>query len=338
MSKDLTLVENPFANSRVSVAEAESTNAVQKQEQERAIAETKAAIMLAKQFPRDEAQATNRIIMACCRPTLAERAVYSYPKGGQEVTGASIRLAEAIAQAWGNIQFGIRELDQRDGISTVEAFAWDVENNTRQTKVFQVSHKRHTKKGAYMITDPREIYEMVANQGARRMRNCILGLIPGDVVEAAVNQADRTLTTKVEITQERIAKMIETFESMGVSKEAIKLKIGRNVDATMPPAVFANLGKICNSIREGYATAAEHFDLASAEEAQTLKADNVDNEKAARLFDELEIGLSSCSDKESISDYITENKSVIDGLALHGAAWAKKWASAVASHSAKVGE
>lgn len=338
MSNEIATVENPFANKSVSIAEAGTVNAVQMQEQERAIAETKAAIMLAKQFPRDQADATNRILMACCRPTLAEKAVYSYPKGGQEVTGPSIRLAEAIAQAWGNLQFGIRELDQRDGISTVEAFAWDVENNTRQTKVFQVSHKRHTKKGAYMITDPREIYEMVANQGARRMRNCILGLIPGDVVEAAVNQAEKTLSIKIEVTPERIAKMLETFEAMGVSKEAIKIKIGRNVDATMPPAVLANLGKIANSIRDGYATAAEHFDLASAEESQTSKIDNVDNEKAERLFDELEVGLSSCSDKESISDYIAENKSVIDGLALHGAAWAKKWASAVASHNAKVGE
>ena len=32
-----------------------------------------------------------------------------------------------MAQAWGNMQFGIRELDQRNGESTVQAFAWDVE-------------------------------------------------------------------------------------------------------------------------------------------------------------------------------------------------------------------
>lgn len=335
MSNEVTVI-SPFANQ--AVEKNGTVNAIQMQEQERAIAETKAAIMLAKQFPRDQADATNRILMACCRPTLAEKAVYSYPKGGQEVTGPSIRLAEAIAQAWGNLQFGIRELDQRDGVSTVEAFAWDVENNTRQTKVFQVSHKRHTKKGAYMITDPREIYEIVANQGARRMRNCILGLIPGDVVEAAVNQADKTLSTKIDVTSERVAKMVETFEAMGVSKEAIKVKIGRNVDDTIPPAVFANLGKIANSIRDGYATAAEHFDLASAEEVQTAKIDNQDNEKAERLFDELEIGLTSCQDKEAVSDYIAENKSGIDGLAVYGAAWAKKWASAVAAQLKKVGE
>ncbi len=71
--------------------------------------------------------------------------------------------------------------------STVEAFAWDVEEaNTRQTKVFQVRHWRHTKQGGYKLTDPRDIYELVANNGARRLRACILGVIPGDVIDAAV--------------------------------------------------------------------------------------------------------------------------------------------------------
>ena len=42
-----------------------------------------------------------------------------------------------LAQNWGNIQYGIRELSSENGESTVEAFAWDVETNTRQTKVFR---------------------------------------------------------------------------------------------------------------------------------------------------------------------------------------------------------
>jgi hypothetical protein len=336
MSNELVTVENPFSSNQVDRAEAGAVNAIQRQEQERAIAETKAAIMLAKQFPRDQADATNRILMACCRPTLAEKAVYSYPKGGQEVSGPSIRLAEAIAQAWGNLQFGIRELDQRDGVSTVEAFAWDVETNTRQTKVFQVSHKRHTKKGDYMITDPREIYEMVANQGARRMRNCILGLVPGDVVEAAVDQAEKTLATKIEVTPERIAKMLGTFEAMGVSKEAIKKKIGRNVDETIPPAVFSNLGKIANSIRDGYAKASEHFEITADDGAKSYsQVDAETPDKAALLFDELEVGLTACPDEDAVQEYLKENNKSIVALSKCGGEWAKKWAAAVSKQRAK---
>jgi hypothetical protein len=247
-------------------------------------------------------------------------------------------LAEAIAQAWGNLQFGIRELDQRQGVSTVEAFAWDVESNTRQTKVFQVSHSIKLKSGQIKnITDPREIYEMVANQGARRMRNCILGLIPGDVIDAAVEQAEKALLTKVEVTPERIAKMLETFEGMGVNKEAIKKKIGRNVDATMPPAVFAGLGKIANSIKDGYATAADHFDLVADEAKPEAKPEAADNETGQQLFDELEVGLTACEDVAAVESYISENSKGILALAKCGAMWAKKWAAAVDKQRGKVG-
>ncbi|MDT1904179.1 hypothetical protein FPK34_26285, partial [Acinetobacter baumannii] len=78
-------------------------------------------------------------------------------------------------------------LSSENGESTVEAFAWDVETNTRQTKVFQVPHIRYTRNGSKKLTDPRDIYELVANNGARRLRACILGVIPGDVIDDAVN-------------------------------------------------------------------------------------------------------------------------------------------------------
>src|SRR5699024_11169676 len=171
---------NPFTSQLTTRV---SNNALADAGQQREIAEVQAAMVIAKRFPRDPVEAMDRILQACTRPTLAEGALYSYSRGGSEITGPSIRLAEAIAQAWGNTQFGIRELEQRNGESTVEAYAWDLESNTRQAKVFQVPHERHTKRGTTRLTDPRDIYELVANQGARRLRACILGVVPGDVTE-----------------------------------------------------------------------------------------------------------------------------------------------------------
>lgn len=145
--------------------------------------EVQAAMVIAKKFPRDEVESFNRILRACQRKRLAEGAMYEYPRSGTKVTGPSIRLAEAMAQNWGNIDFGILELEQKSGESQVMAYAWDLETNTRQTKVFSVPHMRGTKRGNVPLTDPRDVYEMVANQGARRLRACILGVIPGDVVD-----------------------------------------------------------------------------------------------------------------------------------------------------------
>ena len=104
--------------------------------------EVQGAIFMAKKFPRDEYEAIEKIRRSCQRATLAEQAIYSYPRGGQNVSGPSVRLAESLAQNWGNIDYGIIELEQKDGKSEMMAYAWDLETNTRVTKIFGVEHKR----------------------------------------------------------------------------------------------------------------------------------------------------------------------------------------------------
>lgn len=230
------------------------------QETQRAIAEVQAAIMLAKRFPRNQAEAMDRILMSCQRQSLAEQSVYSYSRGGSEITGPSIRLAEAIAQQWGNMQFGIRELEQKNGESTVEAFAWDVETNTRQVKVFQVPHVRHTRQGAKRLEDPRDIYEMIANQGARRLRACILGVIPGDVVDAAVDQCEATMKAKADTSPEGIKKLVAAFAPFGVTSDMIAKRIQRTNLESITPAQVVALKKVYASLRDGMSTPATWFD------------------------------------------------------------------------------
>jgi hypothetical protein len=237
---------NPFQQK----APAMPISATAQTDQQRAIAEVQAAMMMARANPRDQVAAMDRILNACTRPSLAEGAVYQYARGGQDVTGPSIRLAETIAQNWGNIQFGIRELDQRNGESTVQAYAHDVETNTRREVTFQVPHARHTRQGKRILTDPRDIYEMVANQGARRLRACILAVIPGDVTEAAVNQCEMTLHAKADVSPEAVQKMVDAFSKYGVTKEQIEARIQCRLDAIKPEQVV-DIKKIYVSLRDG---------------------------------------------------------------------------------------
>lgn len=228
--------------------------------QSRAAQEVQAAMVVAKKFPRNEEAAFARVLRACKRKALAEGAIYAYPRGGQTVEGPSIRMAEVLAQNWGNIDFGIIELEQRDGESVVMSYAWDLETNTRQTKVFQVTHERHTKHGVTRLTDPRDIYEMVANQGARRLRACILGVIPGDVVEAAVAECERTLNgDNSEPLIDRVRKMVSMFAEIGVTPEMIEARLRHKLSATTATEVV-NLGKVYKSIRDGMAKPTDFFD------------------------------------------------------------------------------
>ncbi len=228
--------------------------------------EVQGQIIMAKRFPRDYVASCNRIMQACQRKGLAEKAMYEYPRGGTKVVGASIRLAEALAQNWGNISFGIVELEQKAGESQVMAYAWDLETNTRQEKIFNVPHIRSTRKGNVPLTDPRDIYEMVANQGARRLRACILGIIPGDVVEDAMEQCNKTL---IGDTEKPIIDLVKsaaaTFEKeFSVPIEAIEKYIGCKSSAfSMNDLV--RLKRVYTSLKDGMAKREEIFDLPGAE-------------------------------------------------------------------------
>lgn len=259
---------NPFT---AQTAGGNGGGALARGNEQRAVAEVQAAVLMAKRFPRDQVQAMDRILNAFTRPTLAEVSQYQYSKGGTDVSGPSIRSAEAIAQQWGNIDFGFRELSRgvgQDGVpfSEVEAYAWDMETLTRKPLQFIVRHWRDTKKGGYPLKEEREVYELVANQAQRRVRACLLSIIPGDVTEAAMKQADLTLKTTADTSPEAMAKMVEAFTAFGVTKEQIETRIQRRIDA-IQPAQVVSLKKIYVSLRDGMSSAQDWFDVAGQDAA-----------------------------------------------------------------------
>lgn len=255
-------VQSAAASAAVPVKNTQTAMMISRQAQE-----VQAAMVVAKRFPRDEIDSFNRIMTSCQRKSLAERAMYEYPRGGTKVTGPSIRLAEAMAQNWGNIDFGIIELEQSNGESQVMAYAWDLETNTRQTKIFNVPHVRGTKKGNVPLTDPRDIYEMVANQGARRLRACILGVIPGDVIDAAVEQCMKTMTEGNEKPLiDRIREGVKLFEEkFSVSQQMLEKYIGCKCEA-FSENDMVRLNNVYRSLRDGMSKREDYFDISLPEE------------------------------------------------------------------------
>ena len=237
--------------------------------------EVQAAMIAAKRFPRDEFRAIDRIKATCQRPTLAAQAVYRYPKGGQSVSGPSIRLAEALAQNWGNMDTGIIELENTHGVSTMMAYAWDLETNTRVTKIFTVEHKRDTKQGSKILTDGRDIYEATANFGARRMRACILSIIPGDVVDMAVEECKATVASADKRPVDEILKEILTaFKAIKVTKDQLEKYFDKQL-TVMTKEDLVDLRAVYKAIKDGQSKAEDYFgvDTTSAREAAKAKAD-----------------------------------------------------------------
>lgn len=255
MSSEMMTVSQ--ANSLVQPGSAGSAIAGTREAQE-----VQAAVFMAKKFPRDEDESRARILRSCRRIGLAQKALYSYPKGGQKISGPSVRLMEAICQAWGNIQSGVVELDQREGESTCMAYCWDIETNTREIKTFVVKHAIQTKNGQKVLTDPREIYELVANQGARRKRACILNVIPGDIVDEAVAECNKTLAGGNQRPLiDRLRELTDRFmKNYSVPLKSIEKYFGYPLDV-FTELDGAELQGIYTALREGVSKREDYFQL-----------------------------------------------------------------------------
>lgn len=231
-------------------------------EQSRAVAEVQAAIVVAQQCPRDINAAIAEMRQSCRQPYLAEKAFFRFPRAGQTVSGPSVHLARELARCWGNVQYGLIELrrDDQYGESEMQAFAWDVEKNSRNSSTFIVPHKRDTKKdGPKALTDMRDIYENNANNGARRVREAIFAILPPWFVEEAKELCAQTLRDgggkPLNI---RVADAIKAFEGIGVVADRIETKLGRPSGRWTEHDV-SQLQVIFRSIQQGEVTADDEF-------------------------------------------------------------------------------
>ena len=231
----------------------------------RAQKEIEGSILLAKKFPRDENNAYSRIMQACRRVGMAEKAVYAYKRGSEQVEGPSIRLAEVAARAWGNLDFGIRELERNSQTSLVEAYCWDLETNTKRRLEFEVTLARFTKKGVVYLENDRDIYEHIANFGSRRLRNCILACIPDDVVSDAMAECKRTMAKgyQGDNKKDAVRKMITAFDELGVTQDQIKKYLNLpNIEAAHE-SQLVKLRQIYIAIKDGVSLPGEFFEMPS---------------------------------------------------------------------------
>lgn len=229
-------------------------------EASRAIAEAQGALILAKQYPRDEIKAYARVIEACQRPEMAAKAFYSFPRGKETVEGPTIRFAEELARCWGNFDYGIKELSQDNGKSEMQAYAWDQETNTRSVQNFTNPHQREAFGKMQVLTKQRDIYENNANMATRRLRARILAVLPSWFVDGAINECKKTLAGQNDMPLiDRVKNMVVQFAKFGVTQEQIENRLKRRID-TMSSDDFIEYIGIFNAIKSGESKVAEWFE------------------------------------------------------------------------------
>ncbi|MCW1985562.1 UNVERIFIED_ORG: hypothetical protein M2348_001294 [Sphingomonas sp. R1F5B] len=288
-------------------------------EQARAIAEVQAMFLVAKQAPRDEGQAMRRALAACSEYSVASRAFFSFPRGNEAVTGESIVLATELARCWGNIDYGIMELARDDvaGHTEMLAFARDLETNTRSSQTFIVPHARDTRNGRRPLNDMRDIYENNANNGARRLRECIFRVLPSYVKNAAADRCREVLEKgqgDVPLPQ-RIANAIEVFSGIGINIDRLAAKHGPTSKWT--GVEIANLEIAFRSIRRGETSADEAFPAVETTAAVTDEVrKSVARGKAAKAEPQADADPAPAESTDTLVEWIEHETRLRDAVFL----------------------
>ncbi len=256
------------AAARESIPQDDKEHATSRVQAAREEAEMKAAIMLAKRFPRDESEAYTRIMRACDRPSFAESANYAFPRGGQTVTGPSVDLARELARIWGNIRYGMRIVSEDDERVHLKGYAYDLESNTyveSEDKFAKLVQRRNrvTRQSEWVKADERDLRELVNKRGAICVRNAILQLLPSDVVQDAMARCRDTVqkVARGEIQQDRdqaIRRLALAFHDIGVNSEMIAGYLKHPMELITNEEI-ADLRAIFKSIRDGNSRREEYF-------------------------------------------------------------------------------
>jgi hypothetical protein len=230
-----------------------------------------AAVYLARQYPRDEVKAEAKMLRQCTRAEFAEKAIYRYPRGGETIKGPSVNLARQLGRCWGNMVSGVRVLGVDDEWVQLQGFAFDLESNCRTTQEHRF-RKRIQRKGGWKATDDeRELRELLGRQGAILERNCILRLLPSDVVDATKEACTRTLldAAKNMIRKDKastIKALLVAFQLLNVTKDMIEKRIEAPID-DITADQLAELRECYTAISEGHAQRSEFFDVATPKPA-----------------------------------------------------------------------
>jgi hypothetical protein len=253
--------------------------------------EIQSAIVAAKRFPRNEQAAFVRAVNSFTRLTMAEGATYNFPRGGKTVEGPSVDCARELARVWGNIRYGLRVVSQSSERMHIKAYALDLETNTyveAEDEFSKLIQRRDKYSGEtkWIQPDERDLRELMNRRGAIAIRNCILQVLPSDLVDDVLKTAKHTLqrdaSSALEKNRDDIVKqLVVMFDRQGVSVSMLEAYLGHKLDVVTADEVAA-LKQILQSIRDGVAKRDEFFKF---ETAPTPEPQSVTAAIKARLSD-----------------------------------------------------
>lgn len=180
-------------------------------------AEVDCQVATAKHYPRNVAKClrdAKEIIGSDIE--IAKSCIYALPIGQNIQKGASVRLAEIMAYAWGNIRCESRILENDGNAVVVASTAWDLEKET----IFTMPVRRQIQKSKYAKSNDKPNDFLVNNAInaaiSIAMRNAIYRVIPKSIVNMAYQYATQVAIGDVKSIYETASKAISWFNKAGI--------------------------------------------------------------------------------------------------------------------------
>lgn len=235
---------------------------------ETAKAKIQAAYVMAFQKPRNALSARDKIMEACKRKAFAKTARFTLNFGGKHADGFTIRFAETVLCAWGNVYTDIQAVYDDENVRRLHVSVVDLETNTRFGREVQIAKtiERKSKKGregdiigerknakrevVYILrATAEEVQAKEAGIISRIVRNEGLRLIPADIKEdAEIAIRETVLKAAGDDPSQELKTICDSFSSVGVKPTELEKFLGHSLNI-ISPAELVELRKIYQAIK-----------------------------------------------------------------------------------------
>lgn len=224
-------------------------------------AEVDIQIATAKQYPRDLAACLNKIeTYATMDKETAEDCFYVLRRKDENgndniIEGLSVRMAEIIAGAWGNIRVQTRIIGNDGRMITAQAICHDLETNFAVSKEVK---RRITNK--YGKTYSEDMQVVTGNAAASiAFRNAVLTVIPKAVTKKIINNVKQVALGQAIDVETARKNCLANFAKAGVTEAMICQYLGIKTTAEIDKERLFELRATWNAIKEGTTTVEESF-------------------------------------------------------------------------------
>ena len=232
-------------------------------------AEIDIQIATAKNYPRDINATLNKIATyACMDKETAEDCFYVLRRkgaGGQDtvIEGLSVRMAEIIAGAWGNLRVATHIVGNDGKMITAQAVCHDLETNFAVMK--EVKRRITDRNGRTFSEDMQVVTGNAA--AAIAFRNAVLTVIPKAVTKKIINDVKQVALGQAIDVETSRQNCLTNYARAGVTEAMICQYLGIKSVAEIDKKKLFELKATWNAIKEGTTSVQETF-IKPAIEAQ----------------------------------------------------------------------